>query len=351
MGKAKSPELTTRKTILAVLGGQTITPAPIWLMRQAGRYLPEYRQLRTQAKNFLDFCFRPELAVEATLQPIRRYGLDAAILFSDILTVPWALGQNVQFLEGEGPKLQPIRSSDDLQKLDVPGVTKRLSPVYQTVSGVAAALPPETTLIGFAGAPWTVAAYMVEGTGSRDFLIAKTFGMAEPRSFDRLLDILVTSTVEHLSAQITAGADVVQLFDSWAGVLAEEQFRRWVIAPTKAIVAGVRARHPATPVIGFPRCAGGLLPLYARETGVTAVGLDTQVPLEWANDILPAGLPIQGNLDPVALIVGGQVLRDAVRVILDQAKGRPLIFNLGHGVPMTTPPEHVAELVQLVREG
>ncbi len=345
------PERTTLNTMLNVLSGQRVTPTPIWLMRQAGRYLPEYKQLRTQAKNFLDFCFRPELAIEATLQPIRRYGLDAAILFSDILTIPWALGQDVQFLEGEGPKLQAIRSVDDLQKLDASAVITKLSPVYQTVSGVAAALPAETTLIGFAGAPWTVAAYMVEGTGSRDFLIAKTFGMAEPAAFDRLLDILVISTVEHLSAQIAAGAEVVQLFDSWAGVLAEEQFRHWVVAPTKAIVAGLRIRHPAVPIIGFPRCAGGLLPLYARETGVTAVGLDTQVPLAWANDVLPAGLPIQGNLDPVALVVGGRVLRDAVRVVLDQAKDRPLIFNLGHGVPMTTPPEHVAYLVELVRQG
>jgi uroporphyrinogen decarboxylase len=346
-----NPERTIQKAMLSALSGRRVTPAPIWLMRQAGRYLPEYKQLRTQAKNFLDFCFRPELAIEATLQPIRRYGLDAAILFSDILTIPWALGQDVQFLEGEGPKLQAIRSADDLRKLDPCGVVARLSPVYQTVSGVAAALPAETTLIGFAGAPWTVAAYMVEGTSSRDFLIAKTFGMDEAVAFDHLLDILVTSTIEHLSAQITAGAEVVQLFDSWAGVLAEEQFKRWVIAPTKAIVVGLRARHPTIPIIGFPRCAGGSLPLYARETGVTAVGLDTQVPLAWANNVLPSGLPIQGNLDPVALVVGGQVLRDAVRVVLDQAKDRPLIFNLGHGVPMTTPPEHVAQLVELVRQG
>lgn len=351
MGKPISPERAAQKAMLTVLNGQAMTPAPVWLMRQAGRYLPEYKQLRTQAKNFLDFCFRPELAIEATLQPIRRYGLDAAILFSDILTVPWALGQDVQFLEGEGPKLQPIRSAGDVSALNAAAVVERLSPVYQTVTGVADALPAETTLIGFAGAPWTVAAYMVEGAGSRDFLIAKTFGMAERAAFDRLLDVLVTSTIEHLSAQIAAGAEVVQLFDSWAGVLAEEQFRRWVIAPTKAIVAGVRLRHPTTPIIGFPRCAGGLLPLYAYETGVTAVGLDTQVPLAWANDVLPPNLPIQGNLDPVALVVGGDALRDAVRVILDQAKGRPLIFNLGHGVPMTTPPENVAKLVELVRQG
>src|ERR1700748_876235 len=213
MGKPMSPEQAPQKAMLSVLNGQRVTPAPIWLMRQAGRYLPEYKQLRTQAKNFLDFGFRPERAIEATLQPIRRYGLDAAILFSDILTIPWALGQDVQFLEGEGPKLQAIRSADDLLKLDASVVVAKLSPVYKTVSGVAAALPAETTLIGFAGAPWTVAAYMVEGTGSRDFLVAKTFGMAETKAFDRLLDILVTSTIDHLSAQIVAGAEVVQLFD------------------------------------------------------------------------------------------------------------------------------------------
>jgi uroporphyrinogen decarboxylase len=319
-------------------------------MRQAGRYLPEYRALRTQARNFLDFCFRPELAIEATLQPIRRYGLDAAILFSDILTVPWALGQKVEFLEGEGPKLEPIRSAADLSRLTADGVTERLASVYQTVAGVAAALPRETALIGFAGAPWTVAAYMVEGTGSRDFLIAKQFGMAQPEVFQRLLDMLVSSTVEHLSAQIAAGAELVQLFDSWAGALAEAEFRRWVVAPTKAIVGALRARHPTVPIIGFPRCAGGLLPLYATETGVTAVGLDTQVPLGWAMDVLPKDLPVQGNLDPAALVVGGSLMADAVRTILEQTKGRPLIFNLGHGVPMTTPPEHVAELVKLVRE-
>lgn len=338
------------KLMLSALKGQAVRPAPLWLMRQAGRYLPEYRALRTQAKNFLDFCFRPELAVEATLQPIRRYGLDAAILFSDILTVPWALGQKVEFLEGEGPKLEPIRSAADLGRLTTDGVTERLAPVYQAVSGVAALLPRETALIGFAGAPWTVAAYMVEGTGSRDFLVAKQFGMGQPKVFQQLLDMLVSSTVEHLSAQIAAGAELVQLFDSWAGALAEAEFRRWVVAPTKAIVTALRARHPTVPIIGFPRCAGGLLPLYAAETGVTAVGLDTQVPLGWAMEVLPKALPVQGNLDPAALVVGGSVMADAVHGILEKTRGRPLIFNLGHGVPMTTPPEHVADLVKLVRE-
>jgi uroporphyrinogen decarboxylase len=339
------------KPFLAALTGEAVNPPPIWLMRQAGRYLPEYKKLRAQSTGFLDFCFRPDLAIEATLQPIRRFGLDAAILFSDILTIPWALGQKVEFLEGEGPKLEPIGSETDLNRLSPEGLVERLAPVYRTVAGVAALLPPKTALIGFAGAPWTVAAYMVEGHGSRDFIVAKSFGMAEPKLFTRLLEIVTTATIEHLSAQIDAGAEAVQLFDSWAGVLAQAEFVRWVIEPTRAIASALRARHPSIPLIGFPRGAGGLLPLYAEETGVTALGLDTQVPLGWALEALPANLPVQGNLDPVALVVGGKALEDGIRTILDQTKGRPFIFNLGHGVPQTTPPEHVAELVRLVRGG
>jgi uroporphyrinogen decarboxylase len=339
------------KPFLAALTGEAVNPPPIWLMRQAGRYLPEYKKLRAQSTGFLDFCFRPDLAIEATLQPIRRFGLDAAILFSDILTIPWALGQKVEFLEGEGPKLEPIGSETDLNRLSPEGLVERLAPVYRTVAGVAALLPPKTALIGFAGAPWTVAAYMVEGHGSRDFIVAKSFGMAEPKLFARLMEIVTKATIEHLSAQIDAGAEAVQLFDSWAGVLAQAEFVRWVIEPTRAIASALRARHPSIPLIGFPRGAGGLLPLYAEETGVTALGLDTQVPLGWALEALPANLPVQGNLDPVALVVGGKALEDGIRTILDQTKGRPFIFNLGHGVPQTTPPEHVAELVRLVRGG
>jgi len=349
--KPMNASAKTEKPFLAVLSGQAVSPPPIWLMRQAGRYLPEYKALRAQSKGFLDFCFRPELAVEATLQPIRRFGLDAAILFSDILTIPWALGQKVEFLEGEGPKLEPLQSAGDIERLNSAGVTERLAPVYQTVAGVAGALPKHTALIGFAGAPWTVAAYMVEGHGSRDFLVAKAFGMARPDLFDTILDIVTAATIEHLSAQIAAGAEAVQLFDSWAGVLAEREFRRWVIAPTRRIAEALQVRHPGIPLIGFPRGAGGLLADYAAETGVAAVGLDTQVPLGWALRALPPSLPVQGNLDPVALVTGGQALRDGIRTILDHARGRPLIFNLGHGVPQTTPPDHVAELVRLVRAG
>jgi uroporphyrinogen decarboxylase len=339
------------KPFLTALAGRAVNPSPIWLMRQAGRYLPEYRQLRAQSKNFLDFCFRPDLAIEATLQPIRRFDLDAAILFSDILTVPWALGQKVEFLEGEGPKLEPLRSAGDLDRLDLGGLVERLAPVYRTVAGVAASLPSKTALIGFAGAPWTVAAYMVEGEGSRDFIVAKSFGMARPDLFQRLLDMVTDATIAHLSAQIEAGAEAVQLFDSWAGVLAEAEFRAWVIEPTRAIATAIGVRYPAIPLIGFPRGAGGMLPIYAERTGVGAIGLDTQVPLGWALSVLPPNLPVQGNLDPVALVVGGRTLREAVKVILDRARGRALIFNLGHGVPQTTPPDHVTELVRLVRAG
>ena len=339
----------TAKNLLGVAQGKAARPAPVWLMRQAGRYLPEYRELRQQAPSFLDFCFNPELAVEATLQPIRRFGLDAAILFSDILTVPWALGQKVEFVNGEGPKLEPIRNAAGLDRLVPDGVVERLAPVYRTVQGVAAALPDETTLIGFGGAPWTLAAYMVEGEGSRDYAAAKTLGMGDPATFARLLDILVTATIEHLSAQISAGAEIVQLFDSWAGVLAEPEFRRWVIAPTRAIVTELKRRHPDTPIIGFPRGAGVLLPAYALETGIDVVGLDTQVPVAWAASSLPDSVVMQGNLDPIALLVGGRVLEEGVVSILDQAGSRPLIFNLGHGVLQQTPPDNVAKLLELVR--
>jgi len=342
-------ETQAEKPFLAALGGKIVRPAPIWLMRQAGRYLPEYRALRAQARGFLDFCFRPELAIEATLQPIRRFDLDAAILFSDILTVPWALGQKVEFVEGEGPRLEPIRDAAALARLTGEAVQGRLASVYETVRGVAAALPRHTALIGFAGAPWTVAAYMVEGGGSRDFAAAKLWAMSDPRGFGWLIDKLVNATIEHLGAQIAAGAEAVQLFDSWAGVLAEPEFRHWVIEPTRRIVDGLRQNFPATPIIGFPRGAGGMLRAYAEAAGVTAVGLDTQVPLGWALSELPKGLPIQGNLDPIALVAGGEALERAATGILVQTRDRSLIFNLGHGVPMETPPEHVAALVELVR--
>jgi uroporphyrinogen decarboxylase len=342
-------ETVSPKAILNVLAGQPVKTPPLWLMRQAGRYLPEYRQLRTQAANFLEFCFTPDMAIEATLQPIRRFGLDGAILFSDILTIPWGLGQKVEFLQGEGPHLEALGSADDLERLQLSGVTERLSSVYQAVAGVKAKLPEDTALIGFAGAPWTVAAYMAEGHGSRDFLVARAWALGDPEGFKKLIDIVVDATIEHLSAQIAAGTDLVQIFDSWSGVLSEGEFRCWVIDPTRRVVQGVRRHHPTAPIIGFPRGAGGSLAAYAAETGVTAVGLDTQVPLNWALCELPANLPVQGNLDPVALMLGGRALENGVAHILEQTAGRPFIFNLGHGVPQTTPPENVARLVELVR--
>jgi uroporphyrinogen decarboxylase len=342
-------ETILSKPILNALAGHASSSPPLWLMRQAGRYLPEYRQLRTQAANFLEFCFTPDMAIEATLQPIRRFGLDGAVLFSDILTIPWGLGQKVEFLQGEGPHLEALRSADDLGRLQLSGVTERLSAVYQTVAGVKAKLPQDTALIGFAGAPWTVAAYMAEGHGSRDFLVARAWALGDPQGFGKLIDMIVDATIEHLSAQIAAGADLVQIFDSWSGVLAEDEFRRWVIEPTRRLVEGLRQCHPTAPIIGFPRGAGGSLAAYAAETGVTAVGLDTQVPLNWALSELPANLPVQGNLDPVALMLGGRALEEGVAHILEQTAGRPFIFNLGHGVHQTTPPENVARLVELVR--
>jgi uroporphyrinogen decarboxylase len=322
---------------------------PFWLMRQAGRYLPEYRALRAKAGSFLDLCLNPEFATEVTLQPIRRYGMDGAILFSDILIVPWALGQDLSFQEGEGPRLDPVRSTDELaRRLSQARVAERAAPVYETVRRLASALPPETTLIGFAGSPWTVASYMVEGQGSKEYLHIKRWAFGDPVGFGRLIDLLVAATVEYLSAQVAAGAEVLKLFDSWAGVLAPPDFQRWVIEPTRAIVAGVKLRHPGIPVIGFPRGAGQLYVPYAEQTGIDALALDTSVPLDWAMRALPAGLPIQGNLDPIRLVTGGSSLREEATRILAACQGRPHIFNLGHGVVQQTPPEHVSELADLI---
>jgi len=334
------------KTILRALRGETTEKPPVWLMRQAGRYLPEYRALRAQAKDFLAFCLTPELAAEATVQPIRRFGLDAAILFADILIVPYALGQEVGFREGEGPVLVPV---EDAAKLRVEMVASRIAPVQETVRRVRPALPAEVALIGFAGAPWTVATYMVEGGSSRDFARVKRWAFGEPKTFSALIDRIVEATVVYLTAQIEAGAELVQLFDSWAGVLPEAGFRRWVIAPTRRIVDALKARHPDIPLIGFPRGAGVLYETYRRETGVDAVSLDPTVPLTWARERLQALGPVQGNLDPMLLVVGGEPMAEAVRAIRGELGRGPFVFNLGHGILPETPPEHVAELVELVR--
>ncbi len=317
-------------------------------MRQAGRYLPEYRALRAKSAGFLQFCYDPAAAAEATLQPIRRFALDAAILFSDILVVPDGLGAKVAFREGEGPVLEPLTAAA-LKTLSLGRMRPHLGPVYETVRRVRAALEPERALIGFAGAPWTVACYMAEGGGSRDFTAPKTWLWRDPAGFGALMDLLVEATIEHLSAQIEAGADCVQLFDSWAGILPDAEFRSQVIAPTARIVTGVKQRHPRVRIIGFPRGAGAMLDDYARDAGVDAVGIDYAVPLTAAKAVQQRR-PVQGNLDPVLLLAGGAPMNARIREIRRAFAGRPHIFNLGHGVLPPTPPEHVAALVAAVRE-
>jgi uroporphyrinogen decarboxylase len=333
------------RALLDVLRGTAVEPPPVWLMRQAGRYLPEYREIRTRAPNFLGFCFDPDLATEATLQPIRRYGFDAAILFSDILTVPHALGTKVWFAEGEGPRLEPVRDTGAADALAFDA--GKLSAVYETVRRVRAALPTTTTLLGFAGAPWTVASYMVEGSGSRDWIETKRWAYADT-GFDLLIDRLVDATVEHLALQLEAGADAVQIFDSWAGSLDPAGFERFVIEPTQRIVGRLKDRVPGARVIGFPRQAGALYPRYADATGVDCVSLDTGVPLDWAVGAIK-NVALQGNLDPLRLLTGGKSLDDAIDAIRRATRGRNFIFNLGHGVLPPTPPAHVAQLVDRVR--
>jgi uroporphyrinogen decarboxylase len=316
-------------------------------MRQAGRYLPEYRKLRAARGGFLELVYDPDAAAEISLQPIRRFGFDGAILFSDILIVPHALGQDLRFEAGDGPRLSPPLVDASLAALErAPG---RLEPIYRTVEKVKAALPTETTLLGFAGSPWTVATYMVAGQGSRDQAAARGLAYADPGAFAAIVDAIAAMTVDYLSGQIAAGAEAVQLFDSWAGSLAPEQFEHWVIAPTARIVAGLKARHPDTPIIGFPKGAGAKLAAYARETAVDALGLDETIDPAWAVRELPENLPLQGNLDPLALLAGGPALEKAVGRILSVFEGRPHIFNLGHGIIKETPIAHVEQLLALVR--
>ncbi|MEN2787737.1 uroporphyrinogen decarboxylase [Sphingomonas qilianensis] len=336
------------KPLLAVLKGSRAKTPPIWLMRQAGRYLPEYRALRAEKGGFLALATDPEAAAEVTLQPIRRFGFDGAILFSDILMVPWALGQDLSFGVGEGPRLAPPLVDAALASLHA--APERLEPVYATVARVAAALPAETTFLGFAGSPWTVATYMVAGQGSKDQGETRRAAYADPLAFAEIIDAIAAMTVDYLSAQIENGVEAVQLFDSWAGSLSPSQFERWVIAPNAAIVAGLKARHPDTPIIGFPKGAGGKLPAYARETGVDALGLDETVDPVWADANLPKHMPVQGNLDPLALIAGGVALEEAIDRVLAAFADRPHIFNLGHGILPDTPIEHVEALLARVRQ-
>ncbi|HMG46975.1 MAG TPA: uroporphyrinogen decarboxylase [Allosphingosinicella sp.] len=340
-----TPEPT--KPLLSVLRGGIPDRIPIWLMRQAGRYLPEYRQLRAAKGGFLELVYDAEAAAEITLQPIRRFDFDGAILFSDILIVPHALGQDLRFEAGEGPRLSPALADAAFAAL-APNPA-RLEPIYRTVEKVKARLPAQTTLLGFAGSPWTVATYMVAGHGSRDQAEARRAAYVDPGAFGELIAAIAAMTVDYLSGQIRAGAEAVQLFDSWAGSLAPEQFDRWVIAPTARIVAALRERHPNAPVIGFPKGAGAKLAAYARETGVDALGIDETIDPAWAARELPPELPLQGNLDPVALLAGGTALENAVGRILSSLAGRPHIFNLGHGIIKETPIAHVERLLELVR--
>lgn len=337
----------TGKKLLAVLKGQRRDPPPVWLMRQAGRYLPEYRELRAQKGGFLALCYDPEAAAEVTLQPIRRFGFDGAILFSDILVIPHALGQDLWFEAGEGPRLAPPLVDAALAGLRA--VPERLNPVFETVRRVASALPPTTTFLGFAGSPWTVATYMVAGQGSKDQAAARTMAYGDSVAFGAIIDAIVDATVDYLSGQIDAGVDAVQLFESWAGSLSPTQFERWVIAPNAEIIRRLRQRHPATPIIGFPKGAGGKLAAYVRETGVDAVGIDETVDPAWAASILPPDLPVQGNLDPLALLTGGAALDAAVDAILAAFSCRPHVFNLGHGISPDVPVAHVEALIRRLR--
>jgi uroporphyrinogen decarboxylase len=337
------------KPLLAVLKGERRDPPPVWMMRQAGRYLPEYRELRAAKGGFLAMVYDNEAAAEITLQPLKRFALDAAILFSDILIVPFALGQNLTFVAGEGPRLAPPLDSARLD--DLTPFPARLAPIYETVAKVKAQLDPATTLIGFAGAPWTVATYMVAGEGSREQSAARQLAYLDAGRFGVIVERIEALTFDYLCGQIDAGADAVQLFDSWSGSLSPEQFERWVIAPTARLVARLNDRHPNIPVIGFPKGAGGKLGAYARETRVTAVGLDETVDPAWAHKQLPKRLPVQGNLDPLALLAGGEALRSSVRGILDALAERPHIFNLGHGIIKETPVAHVEQLIALLKGG
>lgn len=318
-------------------------------MRQAGRYLDEYRAVRSQASDFLNFCYTPDLAVEVTLQPIRRFGFDAAIMFSDILVVPDALGQPVRFEEGKGPILEPLADEAAIDALDPDRMPGHLAPVFEILGRLREELPAETTLIGFAGAPWTLAFYMIEGRGGVDGGRLKRMAFGRPDMFGRLMTVLETTLIEYLSRQVEAGAEVLQLFDSWAGIADESLFRRWVIGPTKRIVAGVKARHPDIPVIGFPRGGGPMIVDYVAETGVDGVSLDSQVPLDWAQDFLKEKVVIQGNLDNQLLVVGGEAMDRAIDRIVAAFAAGPFIFNLGHGIVPDTPPDNVARAIARAR--
>ncbi len=340
--------ISKHKPLLATLQGEMRAKPPIWLMRQAGRYLPEYRALRADKGGFLELVNDSTSAAEVTLQPIKRFGFDGAILFSDILVIPYALGQYLWFETGEGPRLSPKLVDHALSSLTM--APERLAPVYETVKLVKATLPSEKTFLGFAGSPWTVSTYMIAGQGSKEQADARRHAYRDPVAFQLIIDAIVDLTVTYLSGQIKAGVDAVQLFDSWSGSLSPAQFDQWVIAPTIAIVERLRALHPEIPIIGFPKGAGGKLLAYACETKVDAIGIDETVDPVWANQYLPQGLPVQGNLDPLALIAGGVQLEQSIDRILEAFAGRPHVFNLGHGILPDTPIAHVEALLARVRD-
>ncbi|MBO6947764.1 MAG: uroporphyrinogen decarboxylase [Rhodospirillales bacterium] len=337
------------KPFLRVFEGDVVSPPPIWMMRQAGRYLPEYREIRAGISSFLEFCYTPDAAVEVTLQPLRRFGFDASILFADILVIPDALGQRVTFKEGEGPVLEPIRDAKGLEILNVDGVIDHLAPIFETLRRLSVEIPKTTGLIGFAGSPWTVAVYMVEGKGRTECERARAWAYRNPDEFSKLMDVLVDATSRYLIEQVKAGAEVLQLFDSWAGVLSVSQFKSLVIEPTRRIVENVKASAPDVPIIGFPRQGGVMIPEYVKQTGVDGVSLDHSVPLDWAMREIPETCVLQGNLDNRVLVVGGDALDRAVDDILEQTRDRRFVFNLGHGIVPQTPPENVGRVIDRIR--
>lgn len=339
--------MAVERRMMRVLKGEAVYPPPIWMMRQAGRYLPEYREVRKEAGSFLDLCYNPDLAVEVTLQPIRRFGFDASILFSDILVVPHALGRDLRFEEGQGPLMTPI-DEKGIEELRTDAFHERLAPVYETVRRLRLELPAETTLLGFCGAPWTVATYMIAGKGTPEKAPARLFAYEHPQAFAKLLDVLADVSAEYLIRQIDNGADAVQIFDSWSGVLDEASFRTICEAPVARMVKKIRQSHPETPIIGFPKGAGSLYDGYKANTGVQALGLDWAVPLSQARRLQAQGT-VQGNLDPMRLVAGGEALSDGVAAILDALSDGPFVFNLGHGITPETPIEHVEAMIAQVR--
>ncbi|MEM9732441.1 MAG: uroporphyrinogen decarboxylase [Pseudomonadota bacterium] len=333
---------------MQVMDGKSLTTPPIWMMRQAGRYLAEYKATRKEAGSFLDLCYNPKLATEVTLQPIRRFGFDAAILFSDILVIPDALGVPLRFEEGRGPILEPV-DAEQINRLVDKDVLAHLAPVLQTVENLRSELPAETTLLGFCGAPWTVATYMIAGHGTPDQGPARAFAFAHPKAFQKLMDVLVEASARYLVAQLKAGADAVQIFDSWASVLDEEQFQRWCVAPVAALVKRVRAEVPGAKIIGFPKGVGAFFDGYGAATEIDMIGLDWTIPFSFAKQVQKQ-VPVQGNLDPKRLIAGGKVLDEGIDRVLENLAGGPLVFNLGHGVTPDTPVAHVEQMVRRVQD-